>query len=110
HHSYAILQVLFSTPPARPLSMSIRLRVVICHPAGIAANYGLPSGTAPAFENSGCKNSGWVMRIVAGSIPVSDLDSKMKKRNRFLSTTFAVGIAAVLASGVTAHTFDLSKM
>jgi hypothetical protein len=84
--------------------------VVICHPAGIAANYGLPSGAAPAIENPGCKNSGWVMRIVGGNITVSDLDSKMKKDNPFLSTTFALVIAAVLASGVTAHAFDLSEM
>lgn len=34
----------------------------------------------------------------------------MMQRNRFLSTTFALVIAAVLASGVTARAFDLSKM
>jgi len=34
----------------------------------------------------------------------------MMQRNRFISTTFALVIAAVLASGVTAHAFDLSKM
>jgi hypothetical protein len=39
-----------------------------------------------------------------------DWGLKMTKHNRFLSTTFALVIAAVLASGVTAHAFDLSKM
>jgi hypothetical protein len=34
----------------------------------------------------------------------------MTKRDRFLSTTFAIIIAALFASGVTAHAFDLSKM
>ena len=34
----------------------------------------------------------------------------MTKRNRFLATAFPLVIAAVLASGVTAHAFDLSKM
>jgi hypothetical protein len=38
------------------------------------------------------------------------LDFKVTKRNRYLSATFALVLAVSLASDVTAHAFDLSKM
>jgi len=50
------------------------------------------------------------MCIIGDTIQSGDLALNMMQRNRFISTTFALVIAAVLASGVTAHAFDLSKM
>jgi hypothetical protein len=63
-----ILDVLLGAASAWQ-SIRSGLRVVICHLAGIAANYGLPPNAAPATEIPV-----EVMGMVGDKIFVSDLD------------------------------------